>query len=599
MSQLSKVALAQPNSLEPSYNQAPSETPTPEPTESPQNSTSPSTTPAPNLSKSDSMPMAEAAPDFPLAAPATLPVAATPENLTALLQSDGVRLHWSVPSPRDENGFKIERAQGNGWVELERITNSGGLRDYIDPNNNPRSDLRRDPSRYAKYRVRSFVAGLINSPYSNIATIGATRYDSYPPIAAGNISYSEGGTIHNGTLTFEGGETVRLMVNNPSDYDDFYDAGVKVVPHRDEDRDNLFFDWKGNNFSGPHYNDSNGTIWTAPNVSTPQTFTLTVEINDTKKNSAGQVIGGWPAGHPRNDNPITRSLPVKVVPRVTITFDKTVVKSGISYMNRDVRGTIKARISPSAGAPFISFASNNTSRATVAELGRATRNGVTTVTLKIKGESPTPSGSAEGDAQVEAKRWSTLLKTAKIKVVIPRYVDFSVGSPLYKNFTFPSAPNTIRLGSYARLIVQYNIKDQFHDLLDSVYNGAGVVEEKFVDVHGFNFFNNDWVEVNVPDTTLANGIKRDESSVRLLYSNATFPSRVGAAWTANNLTVTIGGKVMKNIIRVSLAGDLSGNARQQLRVHGFWVLQPDSRRNKIVKDADNPPLPLVVTQVAE
>lgn len=193
-------------------------------------------------------------------------------------------------------------------MQLARITNARSLRTYTDSG--------RNVSLYAKYRVRSFVENVNNSSYSNEVIIGATRYDSYPPIAAGNVLHSAGGAMQNGVLTLTSGETVRLSVDNPRDYDDFYNAGVKVVPHRPQDRDNLFFDWRGSNFSGPHYNDSNGTVWTAPNVSTPQTFTLTVEINDTKKDSAGKVIGGRTASDPRNDNPINRSLTVKVVPKI-------------------------------------------------------------------------------------------------------------------------------------------------------------------------------------------------------------------------------------------------------------------------------------------
>lgn len=335
------------------------------------------------------------------------------------------------------------------------------------------------------YRVRSFIAAQVSSSYTNTVKVVADRYDSYPPIAAGGILHSEGGTIQSGVLTLEAGEQVRLSVDNPNDFDDFYRNDVKVTPHRDEDRDNLFFDWKGNNYSAARYADSNGTFWTAPNVTSTQTYTLTVEVNDSKLDANGIVIGGRAKGHPRNDSPITRTLPVRVVPLVNITFDETVVKAGISYMGKDVRGTIVAKISPVSGASFISFKSSDTNRATITEVSRTNQDGATFVTIKVKGESPTPISFPAGDAQVEAKRWTKLLKTAQIKVVIPRYADYSVGSPSYQNYTIPSiVSGQVLLGTYVKAIIGYNIRDQFGDTLISAYNGANVVEEIFSQPQG-------------------------------------------------------------------------------------------------------------------
>lgn len=107
-----KMSFAQPSPLERPLAPSPNETPTPEPTE--QSQIVPTATPTELPTPPNTPPTPEPMPAFELPpsavlAPASSPVPATPANLTATVQGNGVVLRWSVPSPRNENGFKIER----------------------------------------------------------------------------------------------------------------------------------------------------------------------------------------------------------------------------------------------------------------------------------------------------------------------------------------------------------------------------------------------------------------------------------------------------------------------------------------------------------
>lgn len=296
---------------------------------------------------------------------------------------------------------------------------------------------------------------------------------------------------------------------------------------------------------------------------------------------------------------------------VTLSFNKTVVKAGKSYMPRDVRGTITASIRPVAGAPAISFTSSNRDRATVSETGRVNRDGATIVTLKVSGESPTPTDFPQGDAQVEARRGNNVLRTAQIKVVIPRYVSYSIGASSYTNYTKNSriAAGKILLGSIAATIVRYNIKDQFGDPLDGIYNGSNVVEEKFSGYRGIRAFEGGfptrWTPITEPQgDQLTNGRKLDKSGVFNESEddpNGQFPASIGPAWRNNTQALLDNGVRRKNLIRLLLVttGNTTASGLQQLRVHGFWMLTPSYRRTKHIRDADYPPVPHSITQTAE
>jgi hypothetical protein len=84
-----------------------------------------------------------------------------------------------------------------------------------------------------------------------------------------------------------------------------------------------------------------------------------------------------------------------------ITHDKEIVKAGISLIGEDVRGTIRATISPKNASLQITFGSTNTARATVVEEGRVDGTDSTTVTLRITGVAATPTDKPKADAQVQ------------------------------------------------------------------------------------------------------------------------------------------------------------------------------------------------------
>jgi Fibronectin type III domain len=103
----------------------------------------------------------------PTPTPTPTPTPAAPSNLTATtVDTNQVSLSWSDNST-DEDGFRIERCQGNNCNDFTQIAQVG-------PNVNSFSNTSLQPNTRYRYRVRAF-NGVGNSDYSNIITVRTLR----------------------------------------------------------------------------------------------------------------------------------------------------------------------------------------------------------------------------------------------------------------------------------------------------------------------------------------------------------------------------------------------------------------------------------------
>ncbi|HET6844885.1 MAG TPA: hypothetical protein VFK06_24860 [Candidatus Angelobacter sp.] len=175
---------------------------------------------------------------------------------------------------------------------------------------------------------------------------------------------------------------------------------------------------------------------------------------------------GFPGG-----NTIAQRAPVPP----QITYDKTIVKAGISRIGKDVHGIIKATITPKSSAVNVKFNSTNTARATVAEESRVDNANSTIVTLRINGITQTPNDKPQGDAQIQPSfAGGTTKQTVPILVIIPATQTHSVGPVNMANFAFPHPdPNdptkgTTAIETDAGALVTITIFDQFGNMLDSI-----------------------------------------------------------------------------------------------------------------------------------
>jgi len=122
-------------------------TPTPTPTATPTPTVTPTPTPTP--------------PPTPTPTPTPTPVPNAPSNLTATaVSSSQINLSWTDNSA-DENGFKIERCQGNNCTNFVEIA-------QVPANTSSYSDPALLSNTFYRYQVRAFNAAG-NSGYSNIA----------------------------------------------------------------------------------------------------------------------------------------------------------------------------------------------------------------------------------------------------------------------------------------------------------------------------------------------------------------------------------------------------------------------------------------------
>jgi hypothetical protein len=278
--------------------------------------------------------------------------------------------------------------------------------------------------------------------------------------------------------------------------------------------------------------------------------------------------------------------------RPQVTFDKKVVKAGISHISKDVRGTITATIKPKSAAPKVTFISTNKARATVSEESRIDGTDSTTVTLRITGVVATPIDKPKGDAQVQA-----LFAGKKIGlkvpalVVVPTTQDHKIGQTTLVNTSgqMTSFPFKFVLTTDVTNIVSITISDQFGQILDSAYDGTDVVTETLSNASPVDCVSSGEQVIVIPDHQLRAGVKLDETGFTVGFApNATVTPQQQQDWAnqkpvfGHSNTFALGGQGQ------------SCSLTQAIKVHGFTVT-PDFHRNQVMLPQDQPPIPYTIT----
>jgi len=176
--------------------------------------------------------------------------------------------------------------------------------------------------------------------------------------------------------------------------------------------------------------------------------------------------------------------------------------------------------------------------------GDLTRNaGAGTIMFDVYGKTMTPVNQPNGDATIKAtKADNTPLKgEAKVIVVIPStQVHAKVGCVLVNKAV--NLPNDkFELSTRAFGYIDIQVKDQFGNPLDAVYNGNKVVVEEFVNRQGDEFGWPGKGPIEEPDPALANGLKHDVASDRCVTESPgqLSPEQI-LAW--ENFELLLGGK---------------------------------------------------------
>jgi hypothetical protein len=292
-----------------------------------------------------------------------------------------------------------------------------------------------------------------------------------------------------------------------------------------------------------------------------------------------------------------------------ITYDKEIVKAGISLIGKDVRGTIKATISPKGASSQITFRSTNTARATVVEESRVDGTDSTTVTLRITGLAATPKDKLVGDAQVEAViSGKPTGSRPLILVVVPAAQTHSVGTLQFQNIansrTLPDGTPATELRTNAHTNVTITIFDQLGQRLDSVYDGDSVVTEQFSDTTESGFpqpggptMPTTETVITEPDSTFRSGAKLDEVQINAgtLVGNVLTAVQI-QEWQNGNLFIINQDGNSNNVFSLRNLHPLA-NGRQTIRVHGFLVA-PDFSRSEEVQPRNTPPIPFTAIDIA-
>ena len=275
-----------------------------------------------------------------------------------------------------------------------------------------------------------------------------------------------------------------------------------------------------------------------------------------------------------------------------VTFDKKVVKAGISLINKDVRGTVKATVSPKSAASQITFNSTNKARATVSEESRIDGTDSTTITLRITGVAATPVDKPTGDARIQALfAGNKIAERIPVLVVIPSTQEHAVGTTTLTNSSFQmtTRPFKFLLRTDVSNIVTLTIKDQFGNPLDSVYDGINVVTETLSNISPPNCASSIEQVIVLPDNILKAGIKLDETGSLLDFAPTSILTTQQQQDWANQQPV-LG---HKNSFALSGTTDACA-LTQRINVHGFAVT-PDFQRNQEMLPKDQPPIPFTVT----
>lgn len=174
------------------------------------------------------------------------------------------------------------------------------------------------------------------------------------------------------------------------------------------------------------------------------------------------------------------ALVVVLTPQpLTVTFSEMKVVTGFTKPSAQstLEKQLTATISPKSETSNITFESDFPERATVRVISTDAATGK--VTLGVKGVSATPKTKPDGDAELRAKKGNEILARANIVVVIPKKQTHNVGPLIIKNICRRALPQSglcTLLTLYQR-DVTIILKDQFDDVLDSIYNGVRVSEK--------------------------------------------------------------------------------------------------------------------------
>jgi outer membrane protein assembly factor BamB len=339
----------------------------------------------------------------------------------------------------------------------------------------------------------------------------------------------------------------------------------------------------------------------------PSIFNSTLNLSEVPKNVLNTATFDpivW--SEPMADRPGRRASPPP-----TITFDKQIVKAGISLIGQDVRGTIRAAIKPKSRAPEITFSSTNSTRATVSEEGRVDNGDSLVVTLRITGISQTPAGVPQGDAYVQAlihgKRIGPRIPAL---VVVPISQAHQVGPLRFENSAkvdslLDGTPVT-ELRTDANTTVTITIFDQFNQKLDSVYNGNAVVTEQFSNTSesGFPLPGSPTLPtvetvITEPDSSLQDGIKLDGIQINAgtLIGNILTATQIDQWQNGVLLIANADGAKSNNVFSLRKLHPIATGA-QTVRVHGYPVI-PTFIRTQEVQPLNTPPIPFTAKDVAQ
>ena len=273
---------------------------------------------------------------------------------------------------------------------------------------------------------------------------------------------------------------------------------------------------------------------------------------------------------------------------VGVEFNKEIVKAGISLINKDVRGTIKATITPKDVEKHITFDSTNTGRATVTEESRTNAGGNSKVVkIKVTGVTPTPAEQPNGDAELRALFDGVLFKSIKLLVVIPKFQTRSLGGMTISQDVTSNAPLVLRgplaykgaisTAPYSSIyaISTISIKDQFNNPLDSVYNSdSGVVFEKLTGNPQLESY------IRYPSGQLKGGVVQDLIADILFENKLILKPNQENLWRQRRLSVkknengdlyVAPGGHYNIYLATNQGGEIVQDAVQELWVHGHKI----------------------------
>lgn len=275
---------------------------------------------------------------------------------------------------------------------------------------------------------------------------------------------------------------------------------------------------------------------------------------------------------------------------IEVDFLDPIAVVGISLIGKDVRATVRAVVTPSRLSGEVAFDSSNTSRAIVEEIARSIGdNGATTVTLRVTGITASPAPWSDSDARLLAvyRANGDELNSIPIKVIIPVTCIHEITSDvsITNSVVFQSPhEDQIHLGTDMRRDIRLTFFDQFNEILDCIYDGAGVVSETWSDktIAGTGIIG--MYEGEMPQT-LSYGVLLDPSGTEASVDDliATDPFNT---WDSENVTrwehfqeFILGHNTVHGYLSTSvLWTPCEIYATQHLTCHGHIVL-PNYRRH--------------------